>query len=112
MTTTFCPSEQRAPITAPAFTWQKCQIFVSSPTREPSSTYEDSWMNGAAISSGIGKREPGAQAVSQKCELIGRQQVNQRMDSRLPIPGSRFPAAPCATPAASAPRLASTGEKE
>src|SRR2546423_8765893 len=49
MTTTFCPSEQRAQITAPPSTWQKCQIFVSSPTCAPSSTYAHSRMEALAI---------------------------------------------------------------
>ena len=30
-TTTFCPRLQRAPITAPGITWQKCQTFVPAP---------------------------------------------------------------------------------
>src|SRR5450759_1207238 len=38
ITTTFCPSEQRSPITAPPSTWQKCQTFVSGPICAPSST--------------------------------------------------------------------------
>src|SRR5690606_18959649 len=38
MTTTFWPSEQPVPITAPGMTWQKCQILVPPPTDAPSST--------------------------------------------------------------------------
>ena len=38
MTTTFCPSVQRSPITAPPSTWQKCHTFVPAPIEAPSST--------------------------------------------------------------------------
>jgi hypothetical protein len=38
ITTTFCPSEQRSPITAPGITWQKCQMLVPAPTFAPLST--------------------------------------------------------------------------
>src|SRR5215212_747609 len=38
-TKTFCPREQFVPISAPVEMWQKCQIFVPSPMRAPSSTY-------------------------------------------------------------------------
>ena len=38
ITTTFCPSEQCSPITAPGITWQKCQIIVPFPTSAPAST--------------------------------------------------------------------------
>src|SRR4051812_46372003 len=37
-TTTFWPMLQRAPIRAPVITCEKCQIFVSLPMTQPSST--------------------------------------------------------------------------
>ena len=37
-TFTFCPREQFAPMTAPLWIWQKCQILVPGPIMAPSST--------------------------------------------------------------------------
>ena len=38
ITTTFWPKLHRSPITAPAMTWQKCQILVPAPIWQGSST--------------------------------------------------------------------------
>ncbi len=43
ITTTFCPSTHRSPMTAPGITWQKCQIFVPLPITAPWSITAVGW---------------------------------------------------------------------
>src|ERR687886_443685 len=67
ITTTFWPSVQRSPTTAPGITWQKCQTFVPGPTLAPSSTYADSWTNAvswtAVTRRPVGRVQPEAELV-------------------------------------------------